>query len=303
MMNNKLVKRSFGSWLFDIGNILFMVLIMFIMLYPFWNTMVVSFNDARDSIRGGLYFWPRIITINNYAIIFNNETLFTAFGVSVARTVLTTIFNVLFSAMFAYVLSRKEFMFNKFLTVYMVLTMYISAGLIPQYFLYKDLKLINNFWVYVLPSLYGAFNVIVIRTYMNTLPDSLAESAKIDGANEMTIFFRILLPLCTPVLATVALWVAVGSWNSWFDTFIFAPARQNLSTLQYEMMKILSSSMVQGSTQPDYLSMQQQGSSNMVTPNSLRAAMTVVTAMPILIVYPFMQKYFVQGLHIGSVKG
>ena len=274
-----------------------MVLIMFIMLYPFWNTVVVSFNEAKDAIRGSLYFWPRVPTTYNYATVFKNDNLFMAFWVSVARTVLTTVCNVLFSAMFAYVLSRKEFIFKKFLGVYMVLTMYISAGLIPQYFLYRDLQLLDNFAVYVIPSLYGAFNVIVIRTYMNTLPDSLAESAKIDGANELTIFFRILFPLCMPVLATVALWVAVGAWNSWFDTFIFAPAKQSLSTLQYEMMKILSSSMQAPPPDPNPIGV------NMSTPNSIRAAITVIATVPILCVYPFLQKYFVKGLHIGSVKG
>ena len=181
----------------------------------------------------------------------------------------------------------------------MVMTMYINAGLIPQYFLYRSLGLIDSFWVYVLPALVGAFNVIVIRTYINSLPASLTESAKIDGASEMKIYFNIIIPMCLPVLATVALWVAVGSWNSWFDSFIFAP-KQELSTLQYEMMKILSSSMQQGVRQPDYLQQSQQQRS-MVTPNSLRAAMTMVATVPILIVYPFLQKYFVT-VNIGSVK-
>ena len=227
--------------------------------------------------------------------------MFNAFLISVYRTVITLVLNVFLSSLLAYILSRKEFIFRKFLTTFMVITMYISAGLIPQYFLYRDLGLIDKFWVYILPSMVGAFNVIVIRTYINTLPDSLVESAKIDGASEMRIFLQIIIPLCMPVLATVALWAAVGAWNDWFTSFIFAP-KQNLSTLQYEMMKILSSSMQSGVRQPDYMASSMQTRS-MVTPNSLRAAMTMVATVPILIVYPFLQKYFIKGLTAGAVKG
>ena len=270
------------------------------MLYPLWNTMVISFNDARDSIKGGIYLWPRKWTLYNYQSIFKTDKIFRAFMVSVARTVLTTVLNVFLSGLLAYILSRKEFVFRRFLTVFMVMTMYINAGLIPQYFLYRSLGLINNFLVYILPSLVGAFNVIVIRTYINSLPASLVESAKIDGAGELRIYFNIIIPMCMPVLATVALWVAVGSWNSWFDSFIFAP-KQELSTMQYEMMKIIASSMQMGMKQPDYLAEQSQQSRNMVTPNSLRAAMTMVATVPILVVYPFLQKYFVT-INIGSVK-
>ena len=292
------MRKSFGDKIIDGIIVFFMAII--VMLYPLWNTLIVSFNEARDSIKGGLYLWPRKWSLFNYQSIFKTDKIFKAFLVSVSRTVLTTVLNVFFSGLLAYVLSRKEFVFRRFLTVFMVMTMYINAGLIPQYFLYRNLGLINSFWVYILPSLVGAFNVIVIRTYINSLPPSLVESAKIDGASEMRIYFNIIFPLCLPVLATVALWVAVGSWNSWFDSFIFAP-KQELSTLQYEMMKIISSSMQTGVRQPDYLAEASQQSRNMVTPNSLRAAMTMVATVPILIVYPFLQKYFVT-VNIGSVK-
>ncbi len=276
-----------------------MCLIMVVMLYPLWNTLITSFNDARDSIKGSLYLWPREWTLFNYQSVFKTEKVYNAFVVSVARTVITMALNVFLSGLLGYVLSHKEFVFRRFLTIFMVMTMYINAGLIPQYFLYRNLGLIDSFWVYVLPSLVGAFNVIVVRTYINSLPTSLVESARIDGATEMKVYFSIIFPLCLPVLATVALWVAVGSWNSWFDSFIFAP-KQQLSTLQYEMMKILSSSMQSGVRQPDYLAASQQ-SRSMVTPNSLRAAMTIVATVPILVVYPFLQKYFVT-VNIGSVK-
>jgi len=294
------MRKSASDRVIDSIIVFFMLIVIVVMLYPLWNTLIVSFNDARDSIKGGLYLWPREWTLFNYQSVFKTEKVFNAFLISVARTVITTVLNVFFSGLLAYVLSHKDFVFRRFLTIFMVMTMYINAGLIPQYFLYRSLGLIDSFWVYVLPALVGAFNVIVIRTYINSLPDLLrTESAKIDGASEMKIYFNIIIPMCLPVLATVALWVAVGSWNSWFDSFIFAP-KQELSTLQYEMMKILSSSMQQGIRQPDYLQQSQQQRS-MVTPNSLRAAMTMVATVPILIVYPFLQKYFVT-VNIGSVK-
>ncbi len=294
------MRRSLGDKIVDAIIVFGMCLIIIIMLFPIWNTLVVSFNEARDSLKGSLYLWPREWTLFNYQSVFKTDKVVNAFLISVYRTVITLVVNVFLSSLLAYILSRKEFVFRKFLTTFMVITMYINAGLIPQYFLYRDLVLINRFWVYILPSMVGAFNVIVIRTYINTLPASLVESAKIDGASEMKIFLRIIIPLCLPVMATVALWAAVGAWNDWFTSFIFAP-KQDLSTLQYEMMKILSASMQSGVRQPDYLASSMQARS-MVTPNSLRAAMTMVATVPILVVYPFLQKYFIT-VNIGGVKG
>lgn len=160
----------------------------------------------------------------------------------------------------------------------------------------------NHFLVYVIPGLVSAFNMIVIRTYMQTLPDGLIESAKMDGAGDFRTFVSIILPLCQPVLATVALFVAVGQWNSWFDTFLFASSKQNLSTLQYELMKLLSSSMISNSSAAVVNGADKGAVHNMVTPMSIRASITIVASVPILVVYPFLQKYFVHGLQLGSVK-
>lgn len=295
------IKSSLSSKIFDVLNYLFMLLLMVAMIYPFWNTFAVSLNDALDSIKGGIYLFPRKFTLYNYATMFSRGTLLDAAFISVSKTLIVTILNVFLSSLAAYILSRKKFVFRKFMTIFLVLTMYVNAGLIPQFFLFQRLGLINKYWVYIVPNLIGAFNVIVIRTFMNGLPESLAESARIDGAGEFRTFVQIIMPLCKPVLATVALWVAVGTWNSWFDTFIFASRYQKLSTLQYEMMKLLSSSMIQSGTVIPGLVGQTQ--SRVVTPTAIRAAMTIIAALPIIFVYPFLQKYFVQGLHLGSVKG
>ncbi len=290
--------------LFNTFNTLFMVILVVVTLYPFLNTIVVSFNAGNDTIRGGLYLWPREWTLQNYRAVFVSGTIYDAFWVSVARTVLATLLNLFLTTMLAYTLSRREYIFRKQITLVFVLTMYFNAGLIPGYFLMKDLHLLNSFWVYVIPSMISAFNMIVIRTYIGTIPESLVESARIDGAGEFKIFWSIIFPLCKPVLATIALFVAVGSWNSWFDAFLYTSSRQELSTLQYELMKLLSSSM-NANSNPAVANgggVTQDTVSSMVTPISIRAAVTIVASVPILVVYPFMQKYFVVGLNVGSVK-
>ena len=217
--------------------------------------------------------------------------------ISVARTVIGTVLSVFLTAMLAYVLSRKEFIYKKQLSFIYVLTMYVSGGMIPTYILMKELHLLNNFWVYIIPGLISAFNMIVIRTFINGIPYSLIESAKIDGAGDFRIFIQIILPLCKPVLATVALFVAVGQWNSWFDAMLYCSADNSLTTLQYELMKLLSSTTTQGASAEV---MKNAGS--IVTPTSIRAAITIVTAVPIVCLYPFLQRYFVSGLTIGGVK-
>nr|WP_236337258.1 MULTISPECIES: carbohydrate ABC transporter permease [Paenibacillus] len=303
------MKKSLGTGklepiLFGSFNTVFMICLVLVTLYPFLNTIAVSFNAGNDTIRGGIYLWPRAWTLQNYKAIFASGTIYDAFLISVARTVLSTILNIFLTTMLAYTLSRREYVFRQPITVIFVLTMYFSAGLIPGYFLIKDLNLINSFWVYIFPSMISAFNMIVIRTYIGTIPESLLESAKIDGAGDFRIFMKVVFPLCKPVLATIALFVAVGAWNSWFDAFIYTSSRQYLSTLQYELMKLLSSTMNSNSN-PNVaagVGMDQNSARALVTPLSIRAAITVVASVPILLVYPFMQKYFVVGLNVGSVK-
>ncbi|WP_461257347.1 carbohydrate ABC transporter permease, partial [Treponema sp. R80B11-R83G3] len=182
---------------------------------------------------------------------------------------------------------------------------YINAGLIPTYFLIRRLGMVNSFWVYIIPGIVNAFNFIVMRTYIRAIPESFIESARIDGCGDFYIFTRIIFPLSLPVLATIALFVAVGSWNSWFDTMVYNSGKVNLHTLQYKLMEYLRSSQSQGKTAGDAGAMalaSQGGGSGMVTPMSIRAAITVIASVPILAIYPFMQRYFVVGLNVGGVK-
>ena len=191
---------------------------------------------------------------------------------------------------------------RKFITAYFLVTMYVSAGLIPTYFLIKSLGLLNNFMVYILPGMISVFNVIVIKAYIQSLPESLTEAAIVDGAGHFRTFWSVVLPCCKPVLATVALWCAVGAWNSWFDTFLYAPNADHMTTLQYEMMKLLSSSMQTGRDTSSVFGNNSE-QANIITPVSIRAAVTIVASVPILVVYPFLQKYFVKGVMLGAVKG
>ena|GEM_PF-11880 len=298
-------KQKLPDRTFIVCNGIFMCFVVIIMLYPFLNILAISFNNAQDSIRGNIYVWPRIFTLDNYEQVFKNPRLITAFRNSVLRTVFSTVGGLFVCSMAAYVLARKEFMWNKFVTVFFLMTMYVSAGLIPTLFLFRDLGLINHFNVYWVPGLFGAFNVIVIRTYMQGLPDSLVEAGRLDGAGEFRIFAQIILPICKPVLATVGLWIAVGNWNDWFTSFVFAPFDDSLTTLQYELMKELSNVMaMMGSQASEHLAAQ-GNIEDMVglTPVAIRSAITIVATVPILCVYPFLQKYFVKGVHVGSVKG
>jgi putative aldouronate transport system permease protein len=288
---------------FNTVNALIMALIVLCTFYPFWNTIAISFNEATDTIRGGVTFFPRKFSLQNYRAVFASGTIYHAFFISVIRTIINTVSSVFFTAMVAFALSRREFVLRRPLTLVLVLSMYINAGLIPTYFLMRGLGLTNSFLVYIIPGIVNAFNFVVIRTYMKSLPESIIESARIDGYGDFLIFLRIIFPLSVPVLATIALFVAVGAWNAWFDTMIYNSGRSYLHTLQYKLMEYLQASQSQSKTAADVGAMSMsQSSSSMVTPVSIRAAITVVAALPILIVYPFMQRYFVVGLNVGGVK-
>ena len=284
---------------FDIVLTIIMCFIIVITLYPFLNVLAVSLNDATDTVKGGIYIWPREFTLANYKQVFSGSSkLPLAFFNSILRTVIGTATGVIATAMVAYVLSRRDFIFNKAVTLLFVITMYVGGGLIPEYLLIRNLGLINNFAVYILPGLISAFNIIVIRSFMDGLPDALYESAKVDGANDLVTFYKIVLPLCLPVIATVSLFIAVSQWNSWFDTYLYARSNNGMTTLQYELMKIIDNA---NATNVDVNNpnLQNVAKSN---PQSIKMAITMVATLPILMVYPFVQKYFVTGMTLGAVK-
>lgn len=298
-MQKSVQKRVFISDIvFDVVKWIFLIFFFLATLYPILNTLAVSFNEGLDAIRGGITIFPRQFTLDNYRSVLSKKSLITGAYNTVLRTVIGTVSQLFLTSLLAFVLSRKEFIFRTPITLLFIFTMYFNAGLIPNYLWLNRLGFTNTFWVYIIPGMISAFNLLVIRTYIRGIPESLVESAQIDGAGYFTIFLKVIIPLCKPVLATVALFIAVGQWNSWFDTMIYNGFSERYTTLQYELMKLLSSVTSQGANAND---MKNAGAS-MVTPMSIRAATTIITALPIVCLYPFLQRYFISGLTIGGVK-
>ncbi len=290
-------QKSVPDKIFVVLNTLFMIAFVVITLYPVLNTLAISLNDGTDALRGGIYLLPRKFTMKNYITVLQKNNLLTGAYITVLRTILGTVTALFANAILAFIVSRKRFLFKRSLSLFWVITMYVNGGMIPVFLLYKNLGLTNSFWVYVIPGMVSAFNMLVIRTYMAGIPDSLEESAQLDGAGYMTIFLKIISPLCKPVYATVALFVAVGQWNSWFDAMLYNRMSPEFTTLQYELMKLLSSVTNQGSSAEAM-----KNAIGSVTPTSVRAAATILTMLPIICLYPFLQRYFVTGLTIGGVK-
>lgn len=293
-------KPSLSDRVFDIANFTIMALVMIVTLYPFLNVLAISLNDSVDTVRGGIYIWPREFTLDNYVQIFKYDGLVTGAKNTILRTLAGTFLGLLSGTMLGYVLSRVDFQGRKFMSTFLALTMYFSGGMIPVFILIRDLNMMNSFLVYIIPGMVSAFNVFVIRSFIDSLPYSLQESAKLDGANDFTIYYKIILPLCKPVLATIALFLAVGQWNSWLDTYLYNGNAPQLTTLQFELMKVLQST--QGQTSGMMTGQNMAEIVKQVSPESIKMAITIVVTVPILLVYPFLQRYFVKGMTLGAVK-
>ena len=288
--------------IFYIINTIIMVLFAIVTLYPVLNTLAYSFNEGNDAVRGGIHLLPRSFSTRNYEeIIFERKSIMQGLWVTIGRTLLGTITSLAANALLSFILSRKKFLFKSSLSLFWIITMYANGGMIPVLILYRYLHLTSSFWVYIVPGLVSAFNVMVMRTYMQGIPDSLEEAAQLEGAGYMTVFVKIITPLCMPVYATIALFVAVGHWNSWFDAMLYNRFDPQYTTLQYELRKLLDS--VSASTGGQQAGTSATASSAAtITPVTVRAAATIFTMAPIIALYPFLQRYFVTGLTIGGVK-
>ncbi len=291
------VRKPISDTIFGIFVVVFLFLFVVITLYPVLNTVALSFNDGIDAVRGGIYLWPRKFSMKNYQTVFAMQNIWTGAKITVLRTVIATITSLFMNALLAFVVSRKRFLFRSQLSLFWVITMYVNGGMIPTFLLYKNLGLTGTFHVYWVPGMISAFNMLVMRTYMEGIPESLEESAQLDGAGYFTIFKDIISPLSKPVYATVALFIAVWQWNSWFDAMLYNRMKTEYTTLQYELMKLLSSVMQQSGSAENA-----KNGANTITPITIRAAVTVATMLPIVCLYPFLQRYFVTGLTIGGVK-
>jgi putative aldouronate transport system permease protein len=292
------IKNSLGGRIFDFFNITFMLVFAFVMLYPFWNQLVVSFNEGIDTARGGLYFWPRKFTLDNYLYMFNNSNLGRGAIISVLRVVVGTATTLFCSGLLAYVTTVRWFSGRRFLRIVFLITLYFGGGLVPTFLLYSKLGLLDTFTVYWLPGLFNAYYMLLIASYMYNLPDSLAESARIDGCGELSIYLRIIAPLCAPVFAAVAVFSAVGHWNSWFDVILYNSSGK-WDTLQVYLRKILLDVEQISKLQNEQKQMAEMRN---LTPLSVRAATTMIVTIPIIFTYPFFQRYFISGITIGAVK-
>lgn len=298
-----MIRHSFGDRMMAFVIYFLLSLLAFSTFYPFWNAAVISFNSGTDTALGGITFWPRFFTLENYQVVFNDKRMLNAFGVSVLRTIAGTFTSILVTAVFAYGMSKNELMGRKFYMVLCIVTMYFSGGLIPSFLLIRGMGLMNSFWVFIIPSIVSVWNMIIFRTFFKELPAGLEESAQMDGSGNWGIFFRIILPLSGPVITTLALFTAVYHWNDWFLPSIYINKEQ-LLPIQTLLKQILSSNiMSEQLSQMDSAAQGRMDQMRTVTTKSLSMATMMVATVPIMLVYPFVQKYFVKGVLVGSMKG
>jgi putative aldouronate transport system permease protein len=293
-----LKRKTPGEAVFDIINVAVMAAVCFITIYPIWYVLVNSFNDGQDAMRGGIYWFPRMFSLDSYVAVFNNPGIMTAMGITVAKTLIGTAVHVFFTAMVAYAFSRRELLGRKFYMLMGTITLFFYGGLIPTFLLIRDLGLLDNFLVYIIPAMFSFFDLIIFLSFFREIPQGLEEAARIDGANDLSIFIKIVLPVSMPVVATIALFHGVYQWNDYFTGMIYINDMnmQPIQTFLYRVVAQSSSSQIVSSAAGAV-------ATKTVTSQSIKLATMVVTTLPIVLAYPFLQKYFVKGLMIGSIKG
>ncbi len=286
---------------FDLVNGVVMILMMAVMIFPFWYCIAGSLNDGTDYLRGGVYLWPREFVLSNYKAVFRDASIFNAFKITILKSIVGTATSLMVTALAAYAMTRPALKGKRFYAPFMTLTMYFGGGLIPYFIIIKDLHLYDSFWVYIIPGLFSVWNMIILRSFFAELPGELIEAAKLDGAGEYRIFFQIVLPLSKAVLATIVLFSLVGHWNSYFDSMMYTSS-QELQTIQFFLKKMITDPGT-ASSLASSAAMAIPAEARKVTPQTIKLAAMVVTSLPIICVYPFLQKYFVKGTMVGSVKG
>lgn len=283
-----------GEWAFRVVNAALMVLVVAATFYPFYYVIISSLNDPIDLLRGPIYLLPRKLSLVNFQYVAKDPLVFRAAYVTVARTVVGAVCGTIFTAAFAYGISKTRLLGRRFIVGMTLVTIYFSGGLIPTYLLLtKVLGLYGNFLVYIIPNMFNAFFAFIMLSFFRGFSAEIEDSARMDGANDLVIFVRLILPLSTAVLATIALFFGVGQWNSWFDAMLYGGS--GLPTLQQYLVKAIQSLNV--------TAMAANYSTGAVSAQSLRLSTMVITTFPIVVTYPFLQRYFVKGAFIGAIKG
>ena len=293
----KKIRTNISDSVFQICMIIFFSLLFFICFYPFWYIFIVSISDSAASQKTVVSFLPVQVTLENYRQIFRLQGIWSAFVVSVLRTVIGTVITLCFTSIFAYTLTKKKLPGRKHFYRFVVISMYLNAGLIPWYLTMRNIGMKDTFLVYVIPGAVAAYNLVLIKTYIESISPSLEESALIDGAGYFTIYAKIIMPICLPILAAVTVFSAIGQWNQWYDNLLLVGGN-SLKTLQLTLLEYLRKSINAAKEAQNGLAGEIP-----VAPMTTRMTITMVATLPILIVYPAMQKYFIKGILVGAVKG
>ena len=297
--NVKLKMKSKEDLVIDGINYTLMTIIIFLTLYPFYYILVYSLNMGLDAATGGIYFFPRKFTLENYIAFFSDPKWLSSIFVTILRTVVGSLVSVFFTCLVSYGLTYKDLLFKRVYFSLIVFTMYFSGGIITYYILLRTLGFLDTFWVYVIPTALNAFFVLISVSFFRDIPSELIESAELDGASEIAIFVRIVIPVSMPLIATMLLFIGVNQWNAWLDSAYFVKS-DALRTISFRMMEVLNQSTLEASSNAMSASYRTRTS---VTSLSLQMTAMVVATLPIMCVYPFLQRFFVKGIMIGAVKG
>lgn len=288
------IRKKFSLSQFVIGTI--MLLLSIITVYPFWYCFVYSFSSAEQAAMTNVVLWPVGFTLDNYITVFKMDIIYTATAISIFRTVGGVLYSTIITGLASYALSKRDMPGNRMIALFLIIPMYISGGLLPYYVTISQLGLFNNLLVYILPHGFWAFNMLLMRTYFDTIPPELEESARLDGANELTIFLRIIVPLSMPIFAVIAMFNGVWQWNSWFDAALF------MTKFELRPLQNVLQSLIQENTADLVMLMQGRIQERTVSAETIRMTTLIVTTLPIVFIYPFFQKHFIRGIMIGAVK-
>jgi len=297
------MKKSKSLSLGEIIILIILTIFSICSLYPFLNLYIYAFNDGLDSIKGNLFLWPRKFTLDNIISALAYKKVINGVYITILRTLIGTVTHIICISSLGYAMTKRHIIGYKLISNYFFVVFMFSGGFIPYYLLLKEIHLINTFWVYIIPGLYSYWNMIIFRSYFDSMPQSIEESAKVDGASYLKIYFHLIIPLARPVFAAITLFTAVGHWNDWFagafyvKTSALRPLQTVLQMMINESVSLeqMAQNSISGSTLTEY--------AQKITPASIKQAVFVITVTPIVMIYPFMQKYFAKGIMLGAVKG
>ena len=302
-------KRTLNDYLIDGFIFAFMIILIIAIMYPILNALAISLNHAEDTARGGIALWPRVFSLESYESIISNPLIWNAYFITIMRTLIGTVSALFCTGILAYGLAHSNLVGRRTYALLCLIPMYFTGGIIPVFLMIRAMGLFNNFAVFIIPSLIGLFNIILMRTFFQSIPESLEESAMLDGANYLTIFFKIIVPVSTPIIATIALFVGVFHWNDWFFGTVYI-TRAELRPMMNVLLSVINEAAFaeqmaalagQGAALGGAIAAEARG--RPVNVRSITMATTFVTIAPIVAVYPFLQRFFIKGMMVGSIKG